>query len=328
MRHISIQICKYPIRGTFRIAHGTVSEVEVVQVDITEHGMTGRGECRPYPRYGESTKSVTREIKKIRNELEAGMTIQALQSALPAGAARNAVDCALWDLAAKSQDKPVWELAKIAAPRPRTTAYTLSIDTPQNMRAAALEAKTYPVLKLKIGGPDGLEGITAILSARPDVQLIVDANESLMPEDLAEFRRVLANAPVLMIEQPLPSDIDGQIDNTPNARPRYCADESLHTRDDLSRLWEAGYRAINVKLDKCGGFTEALALMNMARDMGFMIMAGCMVGSSLAMAPMAMLESFADVIDLDGPLLLAQDVENGLRFDGAVMHPPPAKLWG
>lgn len=328
MRDISIQIKKYPIAGTFRIAHGTVSEVEVVQVDISDSPITGRGECRPYARYEETAASVCAQIKAVQSELERGLSLEDLQSAMAAGAARNAVDCALWDLKAKQLGRPVWDLAGIDKPKPRITAFTLSIDTPSAMADAALAAKQYPVLKLKIGGADGLDGILAVLKARPDAKLIVDANESLGPADLKAFRCALSGPSVLMIEQPLPARIDDQIDNTPTARPVYCADESLHTSADLQRLWDIGYRAVNVKLDKCGGFTEALRLMRRAREMGFMVMSGCMVGSSLAMAPMATLESFADVIDLDGPLLLAEDIKNALVFDGAKLNPPQARLWG
>lgn len=314
--------------GSFRIAHGSVTEVHVVSVEISGGKYTGRGECRPYARYNETPDSVMAQIETIRANIEAELTPEALQSLLPAGAARNAVDCALWDLRAKQKNMRIWELLNIPKPRPRTTAYTLSIDSPSNMAKAARAAAPYPILKLKIGGSDGLAACLAVLKARPGAQLIIDANEALMPGELGAFRRRLSKAPVLLIEQPLKTANYHKIDGGPHDLPVLCADESLHTREDLTILWDAGYRAVNVKLDKCGGLTEGVALMKQAKSMGFLIMAGCMVGTSLAMAPMMVLESYADFIDLDGPLLLAKDVKNGLKFEGPIIHPPKAVLWG
>ncbi len=323
---VSTQI--WPIAGSFRIAHGSVSEVHVVNVKITDGIYTGRGECRPYLRYGETPKSVSAQISSICADIEAGLSPQDLQELLPAGAARNAVDCALWDLRSKQENKRIWEIFGTPKPRPRTTAYTLSIDSPANMAKAARAAALMPILKLKIGGSDGLAACLAVLKARPDAQLIIDANEALSPAELGPFRQALSTAPVLLVEQPLNAAVYDKVSGLPNDLPILCADESLHTRADLEKLWESGYRAVNVKLDKCGGLTEGLALIRAAKSMGFLIMSGCMVGTSLAMAPMMILESYADFIDLDGPLLLAKDVKNGLKYEGAIVHPPKAGLWG
>lgn len=328
MYQLKVNTQTWPVAGSFRIAHGSVSEVHVVLVEISDGTYTGRGECRPYARYGETPASVTDEILAVSNDIQTGIDTQALQTLLPAGAARNAVDCALWDLKAKQSNTPVWKMLNLPQPSARTTAFTLSIDSPERMAKAAAAARQHPILKLKIGGMDGLPACLAVLDARPDAELIIDANEALSAVELIEFRTALSRAPVLMIEQPLPSDIYDQIDNSPDALPILCADESLHTRDDLQRLWDAGYRAVNVKLDKCGGLTEAVELMRQAKSMGFLIMSGCMVGTSLAMAPMMILESFADFIDLDGPLLLAKDIDCGLDYDGAIINPPSSELWG
>jgi len=318
----------WPIAGSFRIAHGHVRQIHVIRVEISVGDAVGLGECRPYARYGETVGTVTAQISAISGDIKSGLSTESLQSLLPPGAARNAVDCALWDLKAKQTAKPVWALAALPKPRPRTTAFTLSIDSPANMAKAALAAQQYPVLKLKIDGPQGLASCLAVLEARPDAQLIIDANEALSPQDLPGFRNALAHGAVLMIEQPLKTDAFNQVETAPDDLPILCADESLHTRDDLQRLWDAGYRAVNVKLDKCGGFSEALAVMSAAKSAGFLVMAGCMVGTSLAMAPMMVLESFADFIDLDGPLLLEKDVKNALQYQGAIIKPPTPELWG
>jgi len=328
MRKLTQKIRIWPIAGSFRIAHGSVSQIEVVQVTITQDGFTGRGECRPYARYGETAATVATLIQAAQHNVESGMSQKDLQSVMSAGAARNAVDCALWDLRAKQENTKIWDLLGTPPPKPRLTAFTLSIDTPAKMAKAARAAQKYPILKLKIGGPEGLDACLAVMQARPDAQLIVDANEALTPVQLKQFQTTLSALPVLTIEQPLKADQFDQISNHPNDLPILCADESLHTREDLGRLWAAGYRAVNVKLDKCGGLTEAVAVMKEAKAMGFLIMAGCMVGTSLAMAPMMVLESYADFIDLDGPLLLAKDIKDGLQFDGPYIHPPRPALWG
>ena len=314
--------------GEFRISRSSLTEITIVTVTIRRGDHIGRGECRPYPRYDETAQSVSQQIETIRPQLEGGIDSFELQTLLPPGAARNAVDCALWDLNAKISGKTVPELLDIAAPKPRTTAYTLSIDTPAKMRLAALKASGYPQLKIKIGGHDGLEACLAIMEARPDAELIIDANEALSANDISQFQSALSGKPVIMIEQPLPRPHYDKIPKMPKALPIFCADESMHTAQDLDRLWEAGYRAVNVKLDKCGGLTAGLELMRAAKAKGFIIMAGCMVGTSLAMAPIMMLEGFADYIDLDGPLLLAKDRDKAMHYEGPIIHPPKRDLWG
>lgn len=328
MRHLKIQTETWPVAGAFRISRSSLTEITVVTVTLREGEYTGRGECRPYARYDETAKSVTEQIETIRPQLEKGVRDKELQELLPPGAARNAVDCALWDLEAKITGQCIPSLLGISAPQSRQTAYTLSINTPAMMRLAALKAIAYPLLKVKIGGSEGLAACLAIMEARPDAELIIDANESLSQSDMNAFQSALSDKPVVMIEQPLPAAQVKEIPNTPNALPIFCADESLHTAKDLDRLWDAGYRAVNVKLDKCGGLTAGLELMRAAKAKGFIIMAGCMVGTSLAMAPIMMLESFADYIDLDGPLLLAKDRKKGLRYEGPIIHPPLRELWG
>jgi L-alanine-DL-glutamate epimerase-like enolase superfamily enzyme len=328
LRDLKIETETWPVAGSFRISRSSLTEIAVVTVTLCENGHTGRGECRPYTRYKETPSSVTAQIESIREQIESGLRPEDLQNHLPAGAARNAVDCAMWDLKAKQSDCIVAELLGIPPARPRKTAFTLSIDTPEKMQKAAIKAKAYPLLKVKIGGIEGLESCLAVMQARPDAELIIDANEALKPDDLASFQSKLKNKPVVMIEQPLADALSGEIPHAPKALPIFCADESLHTAKDIDRLWQEGYRAVNVKLDKCGGLTEGLDLMRAAKAKGFIIMAGCMVGTSLAMAPIMTLESFADYIDLDGPLLLSQDRKKGLLYEGPIIHPPMPELWG
>ena len=328
MQHLKITTQSWPIAGQFTISRNSLTQIEVVSVEISAGERKGRAECRPYGRYNESAASVTAQIESIRDAIEGGLTPEGLQNLLPAGAARNAVDCALWDLRAKLSGQSVSQLLGIAAPRARQTAFTLSLESPAKMGQAALEAKDYPLLKIKIGAQDGLAASLAVLKARPDASLIIDANEALDSSELTAFRAALSGKNVAMIEQPLPAKDFDKIDNAPSKRPLYCADESLHGIEDLEPLWAAGYRAVNVKLDKCGGLTAGLALMQAAKAQGFKIMAGCMVGTSLAMAPMMILEQFADFIDLDGPLLLSRDIENGIKYEGAIIHPPSKALWG
>ena len=328
LQRLNITTQQWLISGQFRISRSSLTQIEVVSVEISDGAHKGRAECRPYARYNESAASVTAQIDSIREPIENGATPESLQGLLPAGAARNAVDCALWDLRAKMRGESLSDMLGIAPPRARQTAYTLSLDSPAKMGQAAIEAKNYPLIKIKIGAKDGLNASLAVLKARPDVSLIIDANEALAPGELKAFRAALSGKNVAMIEQPLPAKGFDKIDNDPSKLPIYCADESLHGIADLEPLWEAGYRAVNVKLDKCGGLSAALALMQAAKAKGFTVMAGCMVGTSLAMAPMMILEQFADYIDLDGPLLLAKDIENGLKYEGAIIHPPNKALWG
>ena len=331
MRRLSISIDSFATQGSFSIAHGSVDAVDVVTLSLTQNGQLARGECRPYARYGESPQSVCAQIETIRDKLEAGLNLAQLQTELPAGAARNAVDCALWDLKAKMEQRPVWDLLGLERPAPLQTAYTLSIDTPRAMQAAALKASDYGLLKIKIKDMNGLEAAQNILTARKDARLIIDANEALSAAQLTQFQASLTPehiARIVMIEQPIAADKVKDYPQDPNSKPILCADESLHGRGDLQSLWQAGYRAVNVKLDKCGGLTEGTALIKAARAQGFMIMAGCMVSSSLAMAPMLMLAGQCDIVDLDGPILLAQDRAHAIKYEKDIIYPPQPQLWG
>jgi len=314
------------MRGTFRISRGARTETPTIVAEIEEAGEVGTAECVPYPRYGESHESVTAEIESVRAAIEGRLSRAALQDALPAGAARNALACALWDLEAKQSGKRAWEVAGIEPPPPVTSAMTLSLDTPESMAEAARAAAHLPLLKLKVTGEGDLERVTAVRDGAPNSRLIVDANEGWRPEMLDSLLPALVELGVEMVEQPLPAESDDALLGREFAIP-VCADEACHTRADLDRL-QGRYSMINVKLDKCGGLSEALALVREARARGFRVMVGCMVGSSLAMAPAMLLTPFADYVDLDGPLLLARDCEPGLRYDGTTVHPPEAGLWG
>lgn len=325
-RQLVITTQVYPVAGEFKISRSTLTHIPVVMVEIHDGAYVGRGECRPYKRYNQTVESVTEEIESVRSEIESGISKEALQRALPANASRNALDCALWDLEAKKMGKAVWELLGLDKPKARETAYTLSINTPDEMAAKAVESAQHKTLKLKIGNISGLDACLAILEARPDAQLIIDANEALNPDELKQVQNELSDHPIIFIEQPLPADIETSFN--PQQQPIICADEALHTVDDLPRLWSQGYRAINVKLDKCGGLSSGYQLLKTGKAMGFKTMAGCMVGSSLAMAPMMMLESLADVIDLDGPLLLKEDIDKGLTYKNGKVWPPIPALWG
>ncbi|OBQ46401.1 N-acetyl-D-Glu racemase DgcA [Halodesulfovibrio spirochaetisodalis] len=312
----------FPLAKVFTISRGSKTEAVVVRVEIEEGGETGRGECVPYARYNETVESVTAQIKS----LSLPITRETLQAQLPAGAARNAVDCALWDLEAKRAGKSVWELAGIEAPKPEVTAYTLSLDTPQNMLEEARKNSSRPLLKIKLGGKDDIKCIEAVRKGAPNARIIVDANEGWTPELYQEIAPVLLNLGVEMVEQPFPAGADDALKNLKRVLP-VCADESCHDRTSLPDL-EGKYDMINIKLDKTGGLTEALALRDLARKQGYQIMVGCMVGSSLAMAPAVLVAQNAEVTDLDGPLLLAKDRPNGLQYDDGRVRPPQAELWG
>lgn len=319
-----IENLSYPTKTPFRISRSSVNEVHVVQVTLQNSTNTGRGECRPYQRYDETVESVTAELENYRDQIETGDVSSAIASFKHGGAARNALEAAWLDLQAKAKKCSVASLMGVNSPGPRQTAFTLSWGTVAEMVAAAQAATDYPWLKIKIG-KDGLKHVLAVGAARPDAQLIIDANEALTEDELPDFLDALADLNIALIEQPLPAGHAGKL---PQTDLTICADEGLHSVSDLSELWNQGYRAVNVKLDKCGGPIAALELITMARDMGFKIMAGCMVGSSLAMAPMLTLESLCDVIDLDGALLLARDIDQGLIYKKSTVYPPTSKLWG
>lgn len=324
---LTVRIERWPIAGTFTIARGSKTEAVVVVVDIEAGRHRGRGECVPYPRYGETPDGVAAAIEALRPEIEQGaLDRQSLQSKLPAGAARNALDCAFWDLEAKRSGRPVWELAGGLPPRPLTTAYTLSLATAEAMGEAARQAAHRPLLKIKLGTCDDAARIAAVRANAPRSRLIVDANEGWRVDTLGLNLAACAKAGVELVEQPLPAADDEALEHVSHL-VAICADESVHERKSLPRL-KKRYEAVNIKLDKTGGLTEALALAGDAEALGLRIMVGCMVGTSLAMAPAILLAQRAFVVDLDGPLLLAKDRSPGLRYEGSVVHPPTATLWG
>ncbi len=319
---LSAQDERWPIAGAFTIARGSKTEAHVVVAQVTAGGRTGKGEAVPYSRYGETVEGVLAQIAGLPPSFDRA----ALQDLLPPGAARNAVDCALWDLEAKQADRPAWELAALAAPGPVTTCYTLSLAQPEAMAISARAQAHRPLLKLKIGGPDDLACVEAVRAAAPVSTLVVDANEGLTFDDLRRLAPAFARLGVGLIEQPLPVGEDEAL--VGYASPvLLCADESLHSRAELDAV--AGrYDCINIKLDKAGGLTEALALSAEARARGLRVMVGCMVATSLAMAPAMLLAQDAAIVDLDGALLLARDREPGLRADGSILYPPEPALWG
>ncbi len=319
---LTVQADKFRLREAFTISRGSRTEAKVLTVTLRDEGAVGQGECVPYARYGESMDSVTAEIMR----LPADVTRATLPDLLPPGAARNAVDCALWDLAADRAGRRVWDLAGLAAPGPVITAFTLSLDTPENMRAAAARHAHRPLLKIKLGTPDDMARLEAVRAGAPEARIIVDANEGWDAEVYADLAPHLLRLGVALVEQPLPAGSDDMLAEIARPLP-VCADESCHDRASLSGL--AGkYDMVNIKLDKTGGLTEALALRDAARAEGYGIMVGCMVGSSLAMAPAVLLAQGAEVVDLDGPLLLAEDRAVPLVYDEAGVHPPAAALWG
>ena len=317
----------WPIAGSFKISRGAKTSAEVVVVELSEGDATGRGECVPYARYDESPEGVVVEVEGLRCELTSGrMDRSQLQEALHPGAARNALDCAFWDLEARLQGRRVYQLAGLQPPAPVPTAYTLSLDTPEAMGRAAAAQKERPLLKIKLGGGGDIERVAAIRDNAPKSRLIVDANEGWSAAELESCGRQLADLDVALIEQPLPATGDAVLEQLEHPVP-LCADESCHTRADVERL--AGrYDFVNVKLDKTGGLTEALALVAAARAASLGVLVGCMVGTSLAMAPASLLARDADFVDLDGPLLLQRDRNPGLRYEGSLLHPPPRELWG
>jgi L-alanine-DL-glutamate epimerase-like enolase superfamily enzyme len=320
---IGVERDTFLLAKAFTISRGSRTEARVLTVTARDGEAAGRGECVPYPRYGESLESVEAEIAGVES---ADLTLETLQERLPAGAARNALDCALWDLEAKRTGRPVWALAGLAEPGPVVTAYTLSLDAPEAMRQAAAENAHRPLLKIKLGTPDDMGRLEAVRAGAPAARLVVDANEGWSREIYADLAPHLARLGVELVEQPVPAGEDEALRGLDRPVP-LCADESVHDRATLARL--AGlYDVINIKLDKTGGLTEALALRAAAEEAGFGIMVGCMVGSSLAMAPAVLLAQGAAVVDLDAPLLLAEDRDPPLAHDAAGLHPPAPELWG
>jgi L-alanine-DL-glutamate epimerase-like enolase superfamily enzyme len=315
----------WPLHHPFRISRGSRTEAQVVVATMVDGEHVGRGECVPIKRYNQSAASVLAQIESIQHI--GYLDRNKLQQLLPPGAARNALDCALWDLEAKRSGKRVWELANIPTIEPVATSFTISLDTPQRMADAASAAAKLPILKLKLGGdePD-LARVEAIRAAAPKARLLIDANESWSRGHYQNIVPALSKLGVELIEQPFPAANDDVLQTLDHPIP-VCADESCHTSADLPRL-KNRYEAVNVKLDKTGGLTEALRLCEHARESGFKLLTGCMVCTSLGIAPARVLASTADYVDLDGPLLLAADRDNGLNYQEARLAMPCAELWG
>ncbi|TBY81276.1 N-acetyl-D-Glu racemase DgcA [Rhizobium leguminosarum] len=325
-RTLDIQMNSFPIAGTFTISRGAKTEAEVITCTLIEEGARGLGECVPYRRYGETMESVFAQIEAARPLIEAGISRSDLLAAMPPGAARNAVDCALWDLEAKRTGDSVAGRLGLSAPQPLTTAYTISLGEPEVMAAQAREHAGRALLKVKVGTNDDESRIRAVRAAAPDAEIILDANEGWPEAVLERHLHIAAEAGIALVEQPLPAGRDALLAEI--RRPLLvCADESVHHTGDLASLADR-YDAINIKLDKTGGLTEALAMKTEAERLGFSIMIGCMVGTSLAMAPAVLLAQNADFVDLDGPLLLARDREPGLRYAASLVFPPETTLWG
>ncbi len=312
----------FALAEVFTISRGSRSHARVLTVRIERGGVVGWGECVPYARYGETLESVTEQIVALPDTVDRA----GLYGLLDAGAARNAVDCALWDLEAKAAGQRAWQLAGLAEPKPCITAFTLSLDTPENMQAAAARHAHRPVLKIKLGTADDMARLEAVRAGAPRSTIIVDANEGWSAEVYSDLAPHLLRLGVSMVEQPLPAGQDGLLAEIARPLP-VCADESCHDRASLPDL-QGKYDMVNIKLDKTGGLTEALALRDAARAAGYSVMVGSMVGSSLAMAPATLVAQGADVVDLDGPLLLAEDRSHALHFDDDGVHPPVAALWG
>ncbi|MEP3638863.1 MAG: N-acetyl-D-Glu racemase DgcA [Paracoccaceae bacterium] len=319
---ITVERDVFRLAQVFTISRGSRTEAQVLTVRIEDAGYLGWGECVPYARYGESLDSVADQIKSLPDNLNR----MDLYDMLPAGAARNAVDCALWDLEAKRSGKRAWELAGLSAPVPQITAYTLSLAEPDEMRADAAKHAFRPLLKIKLGTPNDMPRLEAVRQGAPSSRIIVDANEGWSADVYTDLAPHLSRLGVDLVEQPLPAGDDDALIGLARPVP-VCADESCHDRASLAEL-KGKYDVVNIKLDKTGGLTEALALRDEALSAGYGVMVGCMVGSSLAMAPATLVAQGAAVVDLDGPLLLAEDRDAALNFDAAGVHPPAATLWG
>ena len=319
---IDVSQDSFPLKSAFRISRGSKTTADVVTVKLTRNGVQGWGECVPYPRYGETVESVTEQLQSVPPHITRADLIETL----PAGAARNALDCAIWDVKAKETNRRVWQLANLPKPKPVQTAFTLSLGTVENTTRAATQNAHRPILKLKVGTPDDLDRLVAVRNAAPDAKLVIDANEGWTIDDYQLLIDHLVDMNIALIEQPFPAGQDACLSNLDRPIP-ICADESVHTSEDLPAL-VGKYDYLNIKLDKSGGLTTAIDLKAKAQAMGFDIMVGCMVGTSLAMAPALLLASDATLVDLDGPLLLAKDRDTPISYAARGMHPAPAELWG
>ncbi len=324
---LSVAIERWPIAGSFTIARGSKAEAVVVVATLDDGTHSGRGECVPYARYGETVVDVAATIDAQASAIAEGLDRAGLQQALPAGAAHNALDCAFWDLEAKRAGKRVWDLAGRPAPDNIVTAYTLSLKSPEEMHRAARAAASRPLLKVKLGGDGDPERIAAVREGAPGARLIADANEGWSAGVLGANLDACRTARVELVEQPLPADDDAALRDCDRTGVLICADESAHDTATLEALI-GRYDAINIKLDKTGGLTEALALVDKVREADMTAMVGCMLGTSLAMAPGLVIASQVAFVDLDGPLLLAKDREPGLVFEGSTILTPPPELWG
>jgi L-Ala-D/L-Glu epimerase len=317
----------FALKDVFTISRGSRTHARVVTVKLTDGDLMGWGECVPYARYGETVEGVIAEIRHLADAIASGgIDRQSLQERLPAGAARNALDCAFWDLEAKRAGRPVHELAGLPAPTALQTAYTLSLAEPETMRRKAEENAARPLLKLKLGGENDIARLEAVRAGAPQATIIVDANEGWTAELYSEIAPYLLKLGVAMVEQPLPAGQDAMLGEIERPLP-VCADESCHDRASLAEL-EGRYDMVNIKLDKTGGLTEALGLREDARAQGFSLMVGCMVGSSLAMAPALLAAQGAELVDLDGPLLLAEDRKHAMHYEGSMIWAAPPALWG
>ena len=327
MQRVTVSLESWPIAGAFSISRGSKTIAEVVVVTLERDGTRGWGECVPYRHYGETVAGVAAAVEAAREKIERGIRHEDIPLLLEPKAARNALDCALWNLEAKLAGHPVWKLLNLPEPRPLVTAYTLSLGSIGDMAAAAARAADRPLLKIKLGGEADVERLKAIRRAAPHSRLIVDANEAWQPEALPDLLRICADAGVELVEQPLPAGKDDALAGLDRGSVLVCADESAHDIAGLPAL-QGKYDAINIKLDKTGGLTAGLALRRAAEKLGLKIMVGCMVGTSLSMAPAHLLAQSAEFVDLDGPLLLSADRSPGISYEGSLIHPPPPELWG
>lgn len=325
-RTVSVAIEQWPIHGSFRISRGAKTQATVLVCTLNADGATGRGECVPYPRYQETPEAVREQIAGISARIESGDSHEDVLAAMQPGAARNAVDCAFWDLEAKLSGMPVHRLVCDAPPRPVDTAVTISLDNPEEMARQARIHTHRKLIKAKMGGRGDAERIHAIAAAAPNSRIILDANESWSVEDTPMLLQEAARAGIVLIEQPLPAGEDELLAKIPHPVP-ICADESVHTSEDLEEL-KARYDWVNIKLDKAGGLTEALRMRQAAHELGFAVMIGCMVSTSLAIAPAILLAQQAEIADLDGPLLLAHDREHGVNYSSSIVSPALEVLWG
>jgi L-Ala-D/L-Glu epimerase len=326
LRKLELTSESWPIAGSFTIARGSKTEAQVIVVTLRENGFTGHGEAVPYSRYNETVPQCIASLEAARAAIEGGIDRYELQNLNLPKAAQNALDCALLDLEAKKSSIPAWQLMGLKNPKSTITAYTLSLNTPEAMAKSAADAAHYPLLKLKLGREGDVERLHAIREAVPNARLIVDANEGWSPTILPTMLEACEKYRVELVEQPLPADNDEALRNMPRSTI-ICADESAHDNAGLKNL-VGKYDAINIKLDKTGGLTSALALAKTAKEQNFKIMIGCMLATSLAMAPAFLLAQLADYVDLDGPLLLVKDREHGIAFNNGIMQPPHPSLWG